>query len=127
MRRYSGRISQRNVEFLRRGFDLLGRGEAQAFLDYGDEITDATVELRAFGGLPDVEVVRGRDAARAWLTKLVSSEEFALDLEPEKFIDAGDAVIVPTRQTARGTEAAHALPTGCDHTAAGSPPLNHIP
>jgi ketosteroid isomerase-like protein len=66
------------------------------------EISDPDIEVRAVGRLPDQEPVFGRDAGRAWLANLLDTEEIDFDPEPEEFIDAGDAVVVPTRQTAVG-------------------------
>jgi ketosteroid isomerase-like protein len=95
-------MSQENVEVIRRCLQLVQRGQVRELLDYAYGLSDANVEIRSVGRLPDQEPVRGREAGRAWLANLLQGEAFDFEIDPEEFIDAGDAVVVPTRQTAVG-------------------------
>ena len=66
-----------------------------------EEITSPDVELRATGRLPHAGIViRGREDAKSWWTELWASLD--IRLEVEEYIDAGDAVVAVTRQTACG-------------------------
>jgi ketosteroid isomerase-like protein len=94
-------MSRESVEAVRRGFEVINGGELRAILALVDDITDPEVEVRAVGRLPDASrVLHGREAAKAFWTQLLDS--FDWRFEAEEFIDAGDAVVVVTRQVARG-------------------------
>ena len=96
-------MSRENVDVVRRGFELMRSRDLDALLAFVDEVTDPNFELRGTGELPDVDAVRGPDAAKTWFKKLLSDDTFTFDAEPEEFIDAGEAVVVPTVHTALGT------------------------
>lgn len=49
-------------------------------------------------------MLRGPEAIKAWWAQLL--EAFDWHVEVEELIDAGDAVVVATRQIARGRESA---------------------
>jgi ketosteroid isomerase-like protein len=53
------------VDLVKRGFELLNRGDAMAFSEFIDEVCDPEAEVTAIGRLPDVGRVRGRDAIKA--------------------------------------------------------------
>jgi ketosteroid isomerase-like protein len=98
-------VSRENVEIVRQAYEAFARRDAaSAYNLYAAdiELPAAPVDIGAVGRLPDQEPVRGRDAGRSWLANLLDAEEFDFDPDPEEFIDAGDAVVVPTRQTAVG-------------------------
>jgi ketosteroid isomerase-like protein len=52
-------MSQENVDLVKRGFELLNRGDAMAFSEFIDEVCDPEAEVTAIGRLPDVGRVRG--------------------------------------------------------------------
>jgi ketosteroid isomerase-like protein len=90
-------MSQENVELIRTCYQAFARGDLDAVL----EVVHPEFELRGTGRLPDVEQVRGHEAIRRYFGDLFSAFE-EVRLEPESFIDAGDAVVVPVKQTMRG-------------------------
>jgi ketosteroid isomerase-like protein len=93
-------MSRENAELIRRGYEALDRGGLQALFEMTDDIGDSEIEVRAVGRLPDVGGVRGREAVKSDYAELYGT--FDWRLEPEEFIDAGDAVLVVVRQIARG-------------------------
>jgi ketosteroid isomerase-like protein len=98
-------MSQENVELVRRMAEAFARGDLDAALAG----LHPQVEMRATGRLPDVEqAVRGREAVRRWLGDLSSAFD-EVRFEPERYLDAGDAVVVPTRQTMRGKDSGVAV------------------
>jgi ketosteroid isomerase-like protein len=90
-------MSHENVELIRSCYEAVARGDLDAALAFAHP----QVEVRATGRLPDIEQVRGHEAVRQYFRDLFSAFE-EVRLEPERYIDAGDAVVVPTRQTMRG-------------------------
>jgi ketosteroid isomerase-like protein len=94
-------MSQENVDLMRAAYASLEEG-VEAALRKTDEIVAPDIEIRSVGRVPDETPVRGREAAKAWFARLMRSEDFEFRVEPEEFIDAGDAVVVVTRQIARG-------------------------
>ena len=81
-------MSQENVEVLRRGYEALDRGDADAWLE-------------AFH--PDVEaqVLRGREGVGR-IFALLRDTWADWRIEPERFLDAGDRVVVFVRMRAKG-------------------------
>jgi ketosteroid isomerase-like protein len=94
-------MSQENVEIVRRGYELFSEGNLEAVTDL---ISDEA-ELPDGGGLGLGDTAagtrRGRDG-------FLQGSQDALDafedyrVEPQEFIDAGDAVVVPVRIFGRG-------------------------
>ena len=94
-------MSEENLEIVRRGIEVVNRGELDAILGVVDEVADPNIEMRAVGRLPDTSrVLRGPKAVKAWWAQIL--ETFDWHWEPEELIDAGDAVVVVSRQIARG-------------------------
>jgi ketosteroid isomerase-like protein len=93
-------MSQENVEIVRRGIDVINEGKLKAVFEFIDEFADPDFEMRTAGHLPDVGRGRGREAAKAMWAELMGTFEWRF--ETEEIIDVGDAVIVVTRQIARG-------------------------
>jgi ketosteroid isomerase-like protein len=89
-------MSQANVEVIRRGYEALARGDVDAAL----ACLHPEVEVAA-GRLPGVGEIRGREAFREFVAELFSAFD-EVRLEPERFIDAGEKVVVPVTQTMRG-------------------------
>jgi ketosteroid isomerase-like protein len=93
-------MSQENVELVRRAYEGLNR-RLDATLAVIDEVVAPEIEWRAVGRLPDTRGgVRGPEALKGYFEQLFATFDF--HSEAEEFIDAGDAVVVVTRQTARG-------------------------
>jgi ketosteroid isomerase-like protein len=102
-------MSEENVEFVRRWYahlpDLrdLDPAEDQAFTDQAfRDWLDEGFELRFPGGYPEGEIaLRGREGF-AQLGAILREAWAEWRLEPERFIDAGDRVVVFVRLLARG-------------------------
>ncbi len=101
-------MSQENVEIVRRGFEAFRRGD----WDQVAQLYDPDVELHGtVGGLGEGSVWRGlqqisqefqREDAEAW-------DERRLELE--RFIDAGDRVVVLLHEFRRGRDSGVELET----------------
>jgi len=94
-------MSQENVEIVRRGYALYAAGDLEAvshLISDGAELPDA-------GGLGVGDTAAG---TREGPDGFLQGSQDALDafedyrVEPEEFIDAGDAVVVPVRISGRG-------------------------
>jgi len=89
-------MSKENVEIVRRCCDAFDRGDYEAALDVMD--SDIEYDLSHF---PDGGVYRGREGVReAFRIWMGTWEEYRQ--EREEPIDAGDQVILPTREYGRG-------------------------
>jgi uncharacterized protein len=91
-------MSEENVDTIRRGFDLfLSTGEMDL------EPLDPNVEWHDPPDFPDKQVHYGREGAVAAISRWLSAwEEWTFEIED--YIDAGDYVVVLTRQRGRGKE-----------------------
>jgi ketosteroid isomerase-like protein len=90
-------MSQENVEFVRRGYELLNRGDLAA----GLELLAPDFELDLSSLYPDAPVLRGTDELLRW----VNSGPWggSVRLEPERFFDVdAERVLVFVRVTATG-------------------------
>ena len=85
-------MSQENVEIVQAALDAFERGGLDATLPFYDpEVTWQEAEDE-----PEAETYRGHDGIRALVRKwLVPFDD--LRIEPEDFIDAGEAVVMPYR------------------------------
>jgi ketosteroid isomerase-like protein len=99
------RMSQANIELVRRGIEAFNRRDFDAALaTVRDDVTWERFLSRAEA---DTAEVRGKEELRAvWESQV---EAVDIRLEPEEFIAAGDKVIVPSRMVARGTGSEIAL------------------
>ena len=94
-------MSQENVEIVRRGYELYAAGD----LDGVASLFSADAELADAGGLGVAGTAAG---TRAGPEGFLRANEEALEafdeyrVEPDDFIDAGDAVVVPVRISGRG-------------------------
>jgi len=94
-------MSHANVEIVRRCIETFNRGDLQALLELLDQVVAEDAEMRATGRLPDAgDPVIGRDAIKGWFEQML--ETLAYRTDADEYIDAGDAVVVVVRQTARG-------------------------
>ena len=119
-------MSQENVELVRRWYELLpdlrdmNPDDDEAFLDrvFRDYL-DERWELRLPAGYPEGEpVFVGREGVAA-LAAMLRDTWAEWRFEPERFIDAGDSVVVFVRVIAKGS--ASGVPVGLDdaHVVAG--------
>jgi uncharacterized protein len=92
-------MSQQNVEMLRSIYDRWAEGDFRA----GRELLDANVTTVSAQDFPTAGTYHGPDghaaAMREWLSAWTD-----LKLEAERFVDAGDSVVVPFVVRARGRE-----------------------
>jgi ketosteroid isomerase-like protein len=92
-------MSQENVEIVRKLYELFAsRDVAAAFPDYADP----NLELRVPPLYPDTpEVFRGREGAESWI-QMIDEAWAEWRFEPERYLDAGSAVVVLARLIAEG-------------------------
>jgi uncharacterized protein len=94
-------MSKENVEIVRRGYELFAEGNLEVVKDL---ISDEA-ELPDGGGLGVGDTAAG---TRRGPDGFLQGSQDALDafegyrVEPQEFIDAGDAVVVPVRISGRG-------------------------
>jgi ketosteroid isomerase-like protein len=94
-------MSQENVEIVRRGYELFSEGNLEGVTDL---ISD-DAKLPDAGGLGLGDTAAG---TRRGPDGFLQGSQDALDafedyrVEPQEFIDAGDAVVVPVRISGRG-------------------------
>jgi ketosteroid isomerase-like protein len=94
-------MSQENVEIVRRGYERYAAGD---FEGVADLIADEAM-LRDAGGLGIADSAAGsRFGPEGFLRATAEAREAFEDylVEPEEFIDAGNAVIVPVRISGQG-------------------------
>jgi ketosteroid isomerase-like protein len=90
-------VSQENVEIVRRGFVALNDGDVEGVL----ADMDPGIEWYPTSDFVDIGPFRGHDGIRDLMSLVFAAfDEYCLD--PEEFVDAGDAVIAPVHQTGRG-------------------------
>ena len=101
-------MSQENVETLRRPFEAFQRGDAKdvsAWLEILDP--DCIYELPA-ELVPDPESFHGHDAfRRQWSQYMDLWQDGTFSVVIEKYIDAGDRVVVLTRHRGRTKHGMH--------------------
>jgi uncharacterized protein len=93
-------MSQENVEVVRRGYELVARGDMKQLAAYYREYLHPEYEYRSdLAG----EAFRGLAGALAFAAELHETFE-GYTLEIEEIIDAGEQVLVVSRQSGRGAE-----------------------
>jgi ketosteroid isomerase-like protein len=107
-------MSQENVELVRRGYELYAAGD----LDAVAELFADDAKLPGGGGLGVVGTAAGTHYGpegflRGVEDALESFEEYRV--EPEDFIDAGEAVVVPVRISGRGRTSRAMMETRLAH------------
>jgi ketosteroid isomerase-like protein len=92
-------MSKENVDLIRRGLALFNQGEVDAVLR---EVLHPEIEMTPGIGRLGVGTIRGREAVRQfWMEDLLQAlEEF--HIEPLRFEDFGEVVLVEVRYRARG-------------------------
>lgn len=96
-------MSQENVQAARRAYEAFNgvftAGDISGWL----ALYTADAELHDPPSLPDAGVHRGHDGMRKWATRFMEVAD-NLRVEPERFVEAGELVVVAVRITARGRE-----------------------
>ena len=95
-------MSQENVDAVRRGLEAFNSGDIERVLDMAHTHFEAIVppELSA-----EPDTYRGHDGLRRYFESFQDAME-DIRFEPERFIDAGEAVVTVVRVTARGRHTA---------------------
>ncbi|MCA1843398.1 MAG: nuclear transport factor 2 family protein [Actinobacteria bacterium] len=92
-------MSRENVEVVRRAYEAFVRGDQAGLL----AAWDPQIEWQTREDLPDTATHSGHDEVLRWIARWLESwEDFKL--ETEDFIDAGEYVVVSTRQSGTGSE-----------------------
>jgi ketosteroid isomerase-like protein len=92
-------MSQENVEIVRRSYEAFLRSE----WDQAAQLLDPDVELHGtVGGLSEGSVARGLQQIRQVFQQEDSEAWDESRLEPERFIDGGDRVVVLQHEFRRG-------------------------
>jgi ketosteroid isomerase-like protein len=100
-------MSQENVEIVRAMNAAYASGDVQAAL----EALDPKIEWRGtVGGLDEHAVARGREEVIGAFADNLATWE-SLELDYEKYIDAGDQVVVFVHEVARGRESGAEIET----------------
>src|SRR4051812_4907251 len=92
-------MSEKNVKTARRAYEAFNAGDVSGWLSM--HTPDA--ELHDLANVPDAAVHRGHDEMRKWAEAVTEITEY-LRFEPQRFIDAGEFVLVPVRIYAKGRE-----------------------
>src|SRR5436190_7571356 len=90
-------MSQENVEVARRAYEAFNAGDISGWLP----MHSADAELHDPPNVPDPGVHRGHVEMRTWAQGLIETTEY-LRFEPQRFIEAGERVLVPVRASAKG-------------------------
>lgn len=91
-------MAERNVEILREVIDAFNSGDVDHILTFVHRDFEGVVPPE-FSAEPDT--YRGHDGVRRYFRTFVDAMD-EIRFEPERFWDAGDAVVVTMRLTARG-------------------------
>jgi ketosteroid isomerase-like protein len=98
-------MSQENVEVARRALDAFGRRDVEALRALHHP--EVEMDWSASAGV-EAGVYRGIDAfLRFWMSFFDAFEEISVD--PERFIDAGESVVVPNTGRFRGRDGVEVL------------------
>jgi ketosteroid isomerase-like protein len=92
-------MSHRNVATAKRIYEARNRGDVDAVIAECDPEVEWRPHLANLSGQP----LRGRDEVRSYLASLQEDWE-TFHHETERFMDAGEKVVVLTRAYARGRE-----------------------
>jgi ketosteroid isomerase-like protein len=92
-------MSQENVEVARRAYEAFNAGDISGWLP----MHSADAELHDLPTVPDAGVHRGHVEMRTWAEGILETTEY-LRFEPQRFIEAGESVLVPVRASAMGRE-----------------------
>ena len=91
-------MSQENVEVVRRAYEAWNQGDHETAFGF----LDADVEVSVPPDLPEAGTYRGRGEVRRWVADQLLPILEEVRAEPEKFLNAGDQVVVLVRYFGRG-------------------------
>jgi ketosteroid isomerase-like protein len=91
-------MSQDNLDLVRRAYEAWNRGDLEGTFD----LFDPEVEVSAPRGFPEAGTYRGRAAVRQWMEEQLLPAFEQVRVEPERFLDAGEQVVVFVRYFGRG-------------------------
>jgi uncharacterized protein len=107
-------VSQKNVDVVRRGYELFAAGDVEGVARlFSDE-----AEMPGAGGLGLADTAPGTVYGPGGFLQATDEALEAFDdyrVEPEQFIDAGQAVVVPVRISGRGRASGARLEMGLAH------------
>jgi ketosteroid isomerase-like protein len=90
-------MSEENVEIAHRAYEAFNTGDISGWL----ALHSADAELHDLPNLPDASVHRGHAELRTWVEGVLeTAEDFRVD--PQRFIDAGQFMLVPVRISGTG-------------------------
>jgi ketosteroid isomerase-like protein len=98
-------VSQQNVELAERCFDAYNRRDIEALRVFNDP--DVELDWTASRGV-EAGVYRGIDAALRFYQGYFDAFQEII-FEPERFIDAGESVVIPNLARSRGREGIEVL------------------
>jgi uncharacterized protein len=91
-------MSQENLEIVRRAYDAWNKGD----LETAFEFLDPDVEVSVPPDFPEAGTYRRRGEVRHWVAEQLLPFLEEVRAEPERFLDAGDQVVVFVRYFGRG-------------------------
>jgi ketosteroid isomerase-like protein len=86
-----------NVEIARRAYEAFNTGDISGWL----AMHSADAELHDLPNLPDAAVHRGHAELQTWAEGMIETAE-DLRFDPQRFIEAGEWVVVPVRGSGKG-------------------------
>jgi ketosteroid isomerase-like protein len=107
-------MSRENVEIVRRGYGLFAAGNLEGIA----ALFSADAELAGAGGLGVMGTAAGTVYGPEGFVTATEDAQEAFEeyhVEPEEFIDAGEAVVVPVRISGRGRASGAQLETHLAH------------
>lgn len=90
-------MSETNLELVQRAYEAWNRGDLDAAFGF----LDPEIEVSAPRDLPEAGTYRGRDETRRWAEEFLKAWE-EVGADPQRFVDAGDRVLVTVRYFGRG-------------------------
>jgi ketosteroid isomerase-like protein len=95
-------MSQRNIQILRQGLEAMSDGDMARILAFAHPDFEAVIapELSA-----EPDTYRGHEGVRRYFESFADAMD-EVRFEPQRFWDAGEAVVVAMRMTARGKQTA---------------------
>ncbi|TMM18816.1 MAG: hypothetical protein E6F96_04970 [Actinobacteria bacterium] len=91
---------ERDVEILREGLQAFSDGDIERILQFTHPEFEAIVPAELS---PEPDTYRGHDGVRRYFASFAEAME-DIHFQPERFWDAGDAVVVAMRMTAKGRQ-----------------------
>jgi ketosteroid isomerase-like protein len=91
-------VPKENIDAVRRAYEAWNRGDRETAFEF----LDPDVEVSVPPELPEAGTYRGRDLVRRLAAEQVLPFLEEARADPERFLDAGDRVVVFVRYFARG-------------------------